>query len=87
MNNRIKELDKQAKTKTIKEFEGITFQWEDFYLRRSEILAELLVQECAELMKTECEEYKNVGSDFCDHKAEAFDEAIYLVKKHFGVEK
>ena len=48
--------------------------------------AELIVQECAELMKKESEEYYNVGDAYCDHKANAFDEAVNLVKKHFGVE-
>jgi hypothetical protein len=47
--------------------------------------AELIVNECAELMKKESEEYYNVGDDYCDHKANAFDEAVNLVKKHFGV--
>jgi hypothetical protein len=49
MNNRIKELAEQAKNETIKEFGDRTFQWDDFYYRRSEILAELIVRECATL--------------------------------------
>ncbi len=60
------------------------------YGRRSDYdreFAELIVEECAKLMKKESEEYYNVGSDYCDHKAEAFDEAVDLVKKHFGVEE
>jgi hypothetical protein len=44
------------------------------------------VRECAELLKKESEEYYIVGSDYCEHsKAEAFNEAVDLVKQHFGV--
>jgi hypothetical protein len=55
-------------------------------VEKFEKFAELIVRECAELMKKESEEYYDVGDDYCDHKANAFDEAVNLVKKHFGVE-
>ena len=83
MNERIRELYEQARlhAKTIPDLDPQG--WMDEYHKK---FAELLIQECAELMKKESEEYHSIGSDFCDHKAEAFDEAIYLVKRHFGVE-
>lgn len=77
MNTRLKKLAKQAG------FELFEVRLDDTKLEK---FAELIVRECAELMKKESEEYYNVGSDYCDHKAEAFDEAVDLVKKHFGVE-
>jgi hypothetical protein len=79
MNERIRELALQAG------FRNGTF--DGFWIDNDGVnrFTELIVQECTELMKKESEEYSNIGSDYCDHKAEAFDEAVDLVKKHFGV--
>jgi hypothetical protein len=77
MNERIKELHR----KVVSESENMRWNIED-----SVQLAELIVRECSELLKKESEEYYIVGSDYCEHKAEAFDEAVDLVKQHFGVE-
>ena len=81
MNERIQKLAEQAGFKN-GTFDG--YWVDDGGVER---FAKLIVQECAELMKKESEEYCNVGSDYCDHKAEAFGEAVDLVKKHFGVEE
>ena len=70
MNERLKELAEQVYGET----------WDENFK-----FAELIVLECVELLKKENEEYSLVGSVYCDNKAEAFDEAINLVKKHFGV--
>ena len=79
MNERIKHLVEKANTRAfINEDGSLTPELQRF--------TELIVKECAELMKKESEEYSNIGSDYCDHKAEAFGEAVDLVKKHFGVE-
>ena len=79
MNERISELwDKAAESTMDQSWESQTKFMERF--------AELIVNECAELMKKESEEYYNVGDDYCDHKANAFDEAVNLVMKHFGVD-
>jgi hypothetical protein len=79
MNERIKELEIQS-----------VFYNEDTQLWEfdREKFAELIVRECAELLKKESEEYYIVGSDYCEHsKAEAFNEAVDLVKQHFGVKE
>lgn len=81
MNERIKQLAEKAGLISA-EYNGFD---RTVLTKAEEKFAELLIQECAELMKKESEEYHSIGSDFCDHKAEAFDEAIYLVKRHFGV--
>jgi hypothetical protein len=78
MNERIKELEIQSVF-----YNEDTQSWEF----DREKFAELIVRECAELLKKESEEYYIVGSDYCEHsKAEAFNEAVDLVKQHFGVE-
>jgi hypothetical protein len=74
MNERIKKLIEQSKNNAIKEFGDRTFQWDDFYLRRDEILSELIIQECVTI---------------CEDVAERNDPAIacyYDIKQHFGVE-
>lgn len=95
MNERIKELALQARAQAEdaykKQNEQFTSHWDNpigytvsqFFEQK---FAELIVKECAELMKKESEDYSNIGSEYCDHKAEAFDEAVDLVKKHFGID-
>jgi endonuclease IV len=83
MNERIKELAEKA--------EEVVFYSPSTGKETKEVnlekFAELIVRECAELLKKESEEYYIVGSDYCEHKAEAFDEAVDLVKQHFGVKE
>ena len=81
MNKRIQELAAEA-------FESINYPFKQ-EINMPDILvekfAELMAKEFVELMKKESEDYSNIGSEYCDHKAEAFDEAADLVKKHLGV--
>ena len=46
--------------------------------------AELIVRKCVGLCRQEQEDYLLVGSDYCDNKAEGFEEAAELIKEHFG---
>ena len=88
MNERIKELADEARIKFSAHLahEGV----DTAVITRRDLneFAELIVRECAELLKKESEEYYIVGSDYCEHsKAEAFNEAVDLVKQHFGVKE
>ena len=89
MNERIKQLADQAWREILDETsidgDSSNVYSPDEVVAFEQKFAELIVKECAELMKKESEEYHSIGSDYCDNKAEAFDEAVDLVKKHFGV--
>lgn len=75
--NRIFELAKQAVIET--NLTGVYIP-EEF----SQKFAELFVRECVGLCRQEQENYLLVGSDYCDDKAEGFEEAAELIKEHFG---
>jgi hypothetical protein len=94
MNERIKELLKQAKNETIKEFGDRTFQWDDFYYRRSEILADLIVKECTYILSKEYErlyllaevEQDSIFARDFDVCAEKCLDNIQAIEEHFGLE-
>jgi hypothetical protein len=84
MNERIRKLALETDVWCDQNWAG----HELYNIRWEEKFAELIVRECAELLKKESEEYYIVGSDYCEHsKAEAFNEAVDLVKQHFGVKE
>jgi hypothetical protein len=49
--------------------------------------AELIVRECVGCLSQEHENYRLLGSDYCDNMADGLGEAIELIKEHFGVEE
>jgi hypothetical protein len=92
MNDRIKELAKQAEVKWLHQEDVI---YSTMTLEQFEKFAELIVAECMEM----CD---NVSADYLKHRKAAFDfqdkhiyaegEAAcdiikYKMKKHFGVEE
>ena len=79
MNDRIKELARQAREQT-EEFNSVrnkltTEEWEEIY---NEKFAELIVKECADIAKHHVMNISTYGD------AEFVDEQI---KQHFGVEE
>ena len=91
MNKRIKELYKQSLEEKY-QYGGSDAKPGEMYSNYITVLnpekfAEFIIQECVELLKKEREEYYDCKNDYCDVKAEAFDEAVDLVKHYFGVEE
>ena len=88
MNERIQELAEQAKGFVdLNQHVGGEKGCMVYTYDGLEKFAELIVRECAGLLKQESENYSLVGSSYCDNKAEGFDEAVDMIKQHFGVEE
>ncbi len=92
MNERIKELAEQASLYAVSDNSSMLFDvWKKRY---TEKLAELIVEECVNLMENQREHYysKILGQQSAEHydriisKGDAFDEAANIIRKHFGVE-
>lgn len=81
MNRHLQELAEQCAHQVYDSRSGVSDKF------NIEMFAELIVQECVGIFKQKSSHYYLVGSDYCGNKAEAFDEAIDLVTKHFGVEE
>ena len=81
MNERIKELGKQAMSATFNKFSGVEWsaeEWRNFYDTK---FAELIVEECRNVVS---EVYRNTPLELCGPLLTA-DEAI--AKHFYGVEK
>ena len=79
MNERIRELAKQARRETYDHFSDETFDWDVWHTVFQQKFAELIVQECCDVLQNEDIRYGGYGYNLGFlHKK---------IKEHFGVEQ
>jgi hypothetical protein len=84
MNERIKELGKQAMSATFNKFSGVEWsaeEWRNFYDTK---FAELIAEEMCQVMKVEGEQF-SLDQNF--DAVKGVGRCMRKVKEHFGVEE